>query len=168
MLAFIAMSEPTPPSLPAVPLEAIWAQFRAAMLISPEEWERLTAVVTLHLTLDSYLFTILGHKLAGSMTDFAAFDRVNKYLGELRFADRLNLAEALGWIGAEAAGNARAVNSVRNKLVHHRRNRAKDVPEIADDRAFRAFVERGLQAYIAMVEVVKPHLAGLRPDSAPP
>lgn len=158
------------PSLPDVPgpsedpLEAIWAQFRESMLITPEEWKRISAVITLHLTLDAYLFSILGLKLGGPMKGFTAFDRVNKYLGDLRFGARLDLAEALGWIEAEAARNARAVNTVRNKLVHYR-NKAKDVPEIADDQAFRAFVQRGLQAYVAMVEIVKPHLVtGLPPS----
>jgi hypothetical protein len=156
------MSEPTPPSL-----ETIWAQFRAAMLITPEEWERITGVVTLHLTLDAYLFTILSLKLSAPMKGFAALDRLTKYLSGLSFGARLDLVEALGVLGADAVGNARAVNTVRRKVVHYR-NKAKDVPEIADERAFRAFVERGLQAYAAMVEVVKPHLVGLPPGSVPP
>jgi hypothetical protein len=151
-------------------LEVIWAQFRDAMFITPEEWRRITGIMTLHLTLDTYLFTILGLKLAAPMSDFAAFDRVNKYLGNLGFAARVDLAEALGWIGTEAAGNARAVNTVRNKLVHHRRgNRAKDAPEIATDEAFRAFVQRGLQAYTAMIQIVAPHFAtaGPAPGGSP-
>jgi hypothetical protein len=144
-------------------LEIVFQGFRRDLFITDEEWERITGVVTLHLALDSFLFVILTLKLAALVDSPKAFSGVGEYMGRMRFAQRLDLAKRAGWIDADTAGHAGAVNTVRNKLVHYR-NKAKDVPEIATEAAFHALVARGLRAYGAMVAIVKPHL----PQSAQP
>ncbi len=143
-------------------LEIVFRGFRDELFITSEEWERITGLVTLHLALDSYLFVILTVKLAALVDSPKAFQGVAEYMGRMRFEQRLNLVKLAGWIDADTAGHASAVNTVRNKPVHYR-NKAKDVPEIATEAAFHALVTRGLRAYQVMQEIVKPHL----PQSGP-
>jgi len=151
---------------PGDPLEAILTGFRESVSVSSDEWTRTTRILTLHLMVDSYLYTILALSLGRPMK-LDAFDRLEEYLGPMQFEPRLRLAEALGLVPPDVAGDARSVNAVRNKLVHFRGHRANKAPEITGDDAFRNLIRRGLNAYAAMVRIVDPLLGTSEGSLAP-
>jgi hypothetical protein len=138
-----------------------WDPLRAVFGLAPDQWERLTQVVTLHLTLDAYLLVILTRRLRAPLKpgeDHTAANRLHKYLGRLTFAARLDLAKAAGWIDEDVASDLQAVNTLRNNLLHFKSS--EDVgtraPEIATAEAFQVFLRRGLRAYRSVGKIVHP------------
>jgi len=105
------------------PLEGmLWGPLRSSFGLTPEQWKRLTEVVTLQMALDRFLFlkVLLGLTMAAG--DRANVPKITARVNQMRLRARLELAEAAGWIPEDLANDIAAVNTVRNKLLHATRN----------------------------------------------
>ena len=152
------------------PLEALlWGQLRESFRLTPEQWKRLTEVVTLHIALDRLLFLRVTVGLTMVAKKRANAERITRHVNAMRFAVRLELAHDAGWLTDEQADDIAAVNSLRNRLLHFDVKRLPDeAPEIATAEAFRAFTQRGMRAWKGLATYLLPLIEHLDDDAPPP
>ena len=154
------------------PLEGmLWRPLRESFGLTPEQWKRLTEVVTLHMALDRFLFlrVILGLSVVAG--NRANVQRITRRVNKMRFAARLDLAQDAGWISEELADDIAAVNGLRNRLLHFDvKGGLDEAPEIASHEAFRAFTQRGVRAWTGLAAHLMPlvHRAAEEPGGDPP
>jgi len=154
------------------PLEGLlWGPLRESFGLAPEQWKRLTEVVTLHMALDRFLFLRVTLGLTMLAGDRANVQRITRRVNKMRFAARLDLAQDAGWISEDLADDIAVVNGLRNRLLHFDVKRGVDeAPELASPEAFRAFTQRGARAWAGLAAYLMPVVqrAAEEPGGAPP
>lgn len=160
----VTMSEP-PSLLSALaggldvdPMQGLlWGPLRDSFGLSPEQWKRLTEVVTLHMALDRFLFLRVTLGLTVVAGDRANVQRITRRVNKMRFGARLDLAQDAGWISEELTDDIAAVNGLRNRLLHFDVKRGVDeVPELASAEAFGEFTKRGMRAWTGLAAYLMP------------
>jgi hypothetical protein len=150
--------------------DLLWGPLRASFGLTPEQWQRLTEVVTLHMALDRFLFLRVTVGLTVLGGERANVARITRRVSRMRFTARLELAQDAGWISEELADDVAAVNGLRNRLLHYDVSRGVE-PEIASPEAFRAFTQRGVRAWSGLAAYLMPLIeqaAQARSDPRPP
>jgi hypothetical protein len=148
----------------------LWTGLRQSFGLTPEQWRRLTQVVTLHMALDRLLFLRVCVGLAVVAGRKANADRITRRVSKMRFLARLELAQDAGWVEDELAADVIAVNALRNRLLHFDSKRVDtEAPEIVSADAFDKFTERGMRAWKGLVAQLQPLIDhfGNRPPPPP-
>ncbi len=114
---------------------------------------RLTWLLALHCLIDRFLVAAIGTKLLRCSTAKPSpgfdemFDEMFKELAQLTIPKRAFFAKQLGLLSSEGVDNIRAVNRVRNNLVHFKsKGGIGEIAEIADENSFENVKQKAIKA----------------------
>ena len=133
--------------------------FRELLGLTPEQWNRATHLVMLHMLLDELLTTVIVLRMDSQAAD-AAQERITEMVAGLFFERRVRFAAEAGWIPKELATALRRTNRLRTALLHFGPQRTRRVPpEIMSRDAFVGAWNRAVDAMRELSNRAYPSLA---------
>lgn len=141
--------------------EQLWGSLRTMLHLNNDQFGNFVNLVTIHSVLDRMLslLLVLGIGRATRSDSPPPVEKLLSEIADLGFAKRVALAELMQLISAEAAGDLREVNRVRNKVVHWKPAQGfglDGVEEITSKTAFEQLAARGARTIVEIWKSLEP------------
>lgn len=115
-----------------------------------------TNLVTIHSILDRMLSVLVVVAIArGAPSASPPIEQLLQTLADLGFAKRVELAEVMGLVSVDTAGDLREVNRVRNKVVHWKPAQGFGLDAVEEMTSRESFKQLAVRAARAIVAISK-------------